>query len=37
MDTRQKINMLLQKIASEEQLMRIYRFIEYIYIRTSPK
>lgn len=36
MDTRQKIDALLRKITSEDQLKRIYRFIKYIYIHT-PK
>ena len=36
MDIRQKIDALLQKITSEDQLKRIYRFVKYIYIHT-PK
>ena len=36
MDIRQKIDALLRKITSEDQLKRIYRFIKYIYIHT-PK
>ncbi len=36
MDTRQKIDALLQKITSESQLRRIYRFIKYIYVH-APK
>ena len=36
MDIRQKIDALLQKITSEDQLERIYRFVKYIYIHT-PK
>lgn len=32
MDTRQKIDALLQKITSESQLQRIYKFIQYIYV-----
>lgn len=34
MDTRQKIDALLQKITSESQLRRIYRFMKYIYLHT---
>ena len=36
MDIRQKIDALLQKITSEDQLKRIYRFVKYIYIH-APK
>jgi len=36
MDIRQKIDALLLKITSEEQMKRIYRFVKYIYIHT-PK
>lgn len=36
METRQKIDALLQKITSEDQLKRIYKFIKYIYIH-APK
>lgn len=36
MDTRQKIDALLQKITSESLLERIYRFIKYIYLH-APK
>lgn len=36
MDIRQKIDALLQKITSEDQLRRIYRFVKYIYIHV-PK
>ncbi len=32
MDTKQKINELLNKIDSEKLLKRIYEFIKYIYI-----
>lgn len=35
MDIRQKIDALLRKITSEDQLKRIYRFVKYIYIHTS--
>lgn len=31
-ETRKRINALLNKITSEELLMRIYKFIKYIYI-----
>ena len=34
MDIRQKIDALLQKITSESQLKRIYRFVQYIYLHT---
>lgn len=34
MDIRQKIDALLQKITSESQLKRIYRFVKYIYLHT---
>lgn len=37
MDIRQKIDALLQKITSEDQLKRIYRFVKYIYILRSEK
>lgn len=32
MDTRQKIDELLDKITSEQVLKRIYRFVKYLYI-----
>lgn len=34
-DVRQKINALLEKITSKEQLTRIYNFIKYVYIYTK--
>ena len=36
MDVRQKLDALLRKITSDQQLNRIYRFAKYIYIHT-PK
>lgn len=35
MDTRCKINKLLEKITSQQALERIYKFIQYIYIHSS--
>lgn len=35
MDTRRKINKLLEKITSQRALERIYKFIQYIYIHSS--
>lgn len=32
MDTRQKIDALLDKITSQQKLKRIYKFIKYVYI-----
>lgn len=32
MDTRKKIDELLQKITSEHTLQRIYRFVKYLYV-----
>ena len=32
MDTREKIEELLGKIASDRALQRIYRFVKYLYI-----
>lgn len=34
-DIRQKIDLLLGKITSNEQLTRIYNFIKYVYIYTK--
>lgn len=34
MDIRQRIDALLQKITSQQELERIYRFIKYVYIHT---
>lgn len=34
-DIRRKINVLLDKITSEDQLTRIYKFIKYVYIYTK--
>ncbi len=34
-DIRQKIDGLLGKITSDEQLKRIYNFIKYVYIYTK--
>lgn len=37
-DTRQRITEMLEKIASESNLNRIYRFVKYIYIyRTEVR
>lgn len=35
MDIRQKIDALLDKITSQQQLKRIYNFAKYIYIYTK--
>lgn len=34
--TRQKVNELLTKITDEEQLQRIYQFMQYVYIQPDP-
>lgn len=34
-DIRQNIEKLLDKITSEDQLVRIYNFVKYIYIYTE--
>lgn len=34
MGIRQKIDTLLRKITSQQELERIYRFIKYVYIHT---
>ena len=34
MDTRQKIDELLDKITSEQVLKRIYRFVKYLYMHN---
>ena len=34
-DIRRKINVLLEKITSEDKLTRIYNFIKYVYIYTK--
>ena len=34
MDTRKKIDELLDKITSEQVLIRIYRFVKYLYIHN---
>lgn len=34
-DVRRKIDALLDKITSKEQLTRIYNFIKYVYIYTK--
>ena len=35
MDTRRKIYDLLTKISSERDLIRIYKFMQYVYLHTS--
>ena len=35
MDTRQKIYDLLNKISSQRDLIRIYKFMQYVYLHTS--
>lgn len=34
-DTRQRITEMLEKIASESNLNRIYRFVKYIYLHRE--
>lgn len=35
MDTHRKIYDLLTKISSERDLIRIYKFMQYVYLHTS--
>lgn len=35
MDTRRKIDALLDKITSQQKLKRIYNFVKYVYIYTK--
>lgn len=35
MDTRRKIDAMLDKITSQQQLKRIYNFVKYVYIYST--
>lgn len=35
MDIRRRINELLNKISSQRDLTRIYKFIQYVYLHTG--